>query len=133
MVAIVDDDDAVREALSDLLLVLGVSCRSFDRAEVFLEEYVPGVFDCLIADVRMPGIDGLELQQQLRALDSTMPVIFVTSVTDPTTRVRALERGAHAYLTKPIAGDVLQRCLKSALDGDDFPSGGDRGENPPDE
>jgi FixJ family two-component response regulator len=105
----------VREALSDLLAVLDMSCRTFDRAESFLASYTPGRFDCLITDVSMPGMSGLELQQRLRALGSSMPVIIITSTTDPTTRVRALEGGAHAFLVKPVHDDHLIRHLESAL------------------
>ena len=115
VVAIVEDNEAVREALSDLLQVLNFSPRAFDRAEAFLEEFAPGLFDCLITDVRMPGIDGLELQRRLRTLGSSMPVIFVTSDDDPATKERALDEGAHAVLTKPVSDDALIRCLKTAL------------------
>ena len=108
----------MREALSDLLAVLNLSYRTFDRAEVFLAEYASQQFDCLITDVRMPGINGLELQQRLRALGSSVPVIIITSSTDPMTRVRALEAGAHAFLTKPVSNDVLIHHLKSALNWD---------------
>jgi two-component system response regulator FixJ len=115
IVAIVEDDEAVREALSDLLAVLNLSHRTFDRAESFLSEYAPGQFECLITDVRMPGISGLELQQRLRTLGSSMPVIIITSATDPRNRARALEGGAHAFLTKPVSDDVLIRHLRSAM------------------
>lgn len=122
-VAIVEDDEAMREALSDLLAVLNLSYRTFDRAEVFLAEHASQQFDCLITDVRMPGINGLELQYRLRALGSSMPVIIITSFTDPMTRVRALEGGAHALLTKPVSNDVLVRHLKSALNLDSIRDG----------
>jgi two-component system response regulator FixJ len=115
IVAVVDDDEAVREALSDLLLVLGLACRTFDRAEAFMAEYVPDHFDCLITDVSMPGRSGLELQERLRELGSSMPVIIITADTSPATRARALSGGALACLTKPINDDVLFRHLESAL------------------
>ena len=112
LVAIVDDDDDMRDALSDLLLVLGLSSRTFDRAEALLAEYQPGVFDCIITDLRMPGIGGLEL---LRRLQRSVPVIVTTSDTSPRTRSQALEDGAHAYLTKPVEDHVLLGHLRSAL------------------
>jgi FixJ family two-component response regulator len=115
MIAIVEDDEAVREAISALLEVMGYSSRGFDRADAFLADPAAGNFDCLITDVRMPGIDGLELQRRLRAFAPGTPVIFVTSVDDPITRTRALESGAHAYLSKPIANDVILARLESAL------------------
>ena len=123
IVAVVDDDEAVREALSDLLLVLGLACRTFDRAEAFMAEYDPNHFDCLITDVSMPGRSGLELQERLRELGSPMPVIIITADTRPATRERALSGGAVACLTKPINDDVLFRHLKSVLNR----AGGSRG------
>jgi FixJ family two-component response regulator len=120
LVAIVDDDADIREALSDLLLVLGLRCRAFDRAEALLTEYQPGVFDCVIADIRMPGMGGLELLQCLRGYGASAPVIIITSDRDPTTRSRALERGAHAFLTKPLADTALLAHLASALARDDL-------------
>jgi two-component system response regulator FixJ len=133
IVAIIDDDEAVREALSDLLLVLDLSCRTFDRAEAFMAEYVPGRFDCLITDVSMPGHSGLDLLQRLRSIGSSMPVIIITADTNPTTRSRAMKGGAHAYLTKPVSSEALLCHLQSALrhmgsvpdgDGQETPSDG---------
>ena len=115
IVAIVDDDEAVREALSDLLMVVDVACCTFDRAEAFMAEYVPDHFDCLITDVAMPDMSGLELQERLRELDSSMPVIIITADTSQATRARALGGGAHACLTKPVNDEVLFRHLQSAL------------------
>jgi two-component system response regulator FixJ len=123
LVAIVDDDDDVREALSDLLLVVGLSCRSYDRAEALLAEYWPGVFDCVITDVWMPGMSGLDLLQDLRRVDGSVPVILITSDASPKIRAQALERGAHAYLTKPVADSVLLGHLQSALGRDDLRAG----------
>jgi two-component system, LuxR family, response regulator FixJ len=122
VVAVVDDDEDIRDALSDLLLVMGYSCQAFDRAETFLAAHAPDRFDCLITDIRMPGMSGLDLLQHLEAAGSTMPVIVVTSMTDPVTRSRALASGAHAYLTKPVTDDVLLQSLKTAMPGRDIPS-----------
>lgn len=131
VIAVVDSDEAMREALSDLLQVLGMSCHTFDKAEAFLAAHTPKVFDCLITDVRMRGISGLELLRRLRISGSAMPVIIVTSDIDPMIRSRALEGGAHAYLAKPIADDVLLRHLRSALDSADLGSGRtDEGKGP---
>jgi FixJ family two-component response regulator len=105
----------MRQALSDLLLVLDLSCRTFDRAEAFMAEYVSGNFDCLITDVSMPGHSGLDLLQRLRSMGSTIPVIIVTADTSPTTRSRAMRSGAQAYLTKPVSSEVLDHHLQSAL------------------
>jgi two-component system response regulator FixJ len=77
----------------------------------------------VISDVKMPGIGGLELLHRLRALGATIPVIIMTSTTDPPIRLHALEAGAHAYLTKPVADDVLLYHLQSALGRDDSARG----------
>ena len=122
VIAIIEDDVAVREALSDLLQVLGLPCRAFDRAEAFRNVYAPGVFACLITDVRLPGISGLELLQRLKATGTTMPIILISSLTDPTVRQRAEEYGAHAFLSKPLEAEVLIGYLKSALGSDLLPS-----------
>lgn len=116
LIAIVDDDEAVREALCDLLLVLDVACRSFDRAEAFMAEFESARFDCLITDVSMPGRSGLELQERLRELGSSMPVIVITADTSPATRERALRGGAYACLTKPVNDELLFHLLQNALD-----------------
>ena len=73
IVAIVDDDEAVRDALCELLLVLNLSCRAFDRAEAFMADYAPGKFDCLVTDVSMPGRSGLDMLQQLGRLGPRLP------------------------------------------------------------
>lgn len=115
VIAVVDDDEAIREAFSELLEVFALSCRTFDGAEAFLAAYVPGSFDCLITDIRMPGMTGLELQQKLNSLGSTIPIIVVTSSTDPEIHSRALKDGAVAYLSKPVNDEVLIRHLNAAL------------------
>ncbi|PYE86963.1 response regulator transcription factor [Phyllobacterium leguminum] len=124
VIAIVEDDEAMREALSDLFQVLGLPCHTFERAETFLAAHESGVFDCLITDVRLPGISGLDLLQRLKTMGSTMPVIVVTSHTDPNIRSRAIAIGAHAYLTKPLASDALLQHLKSAVRYDFSPGDG---------
>jgi two-component system response regulator FixJ len=120
----------VREALSELILVLDLSCRTFDRAEAFMADYVPGRFDCLITDVSMPGHSGLDLLQRLRSIGSSIPVIIVSADTNPATRSRAMRGGAHAYLTKPVSSETLLRHLRSALKHVDSPPGGDGQETP---
>lgn len=125
LVAIVDDDDDVREALSDLIVVLGLGCRMFDRAEALLAEYEPGAFDCIVTDVKMPGIDGFELLRRLRKAARSVPVIVVTSDSSPKTLVRALEGGAHACLTKPIEAHVLLGHLQVVLARGGFEADGD--------
>jgi FixJ family two-component response regulator len=117
LIAIVDDDRAMREALLDLLQVEGLPARTFGDAAAFLASAAVTEFGCLITDVRMPGIDGLELQKCLRARGSSIPIIFVTSDEDEATRAQAMSGGATAYFTKPLANAELVRSLALALDG----------------
>lgn len=122
IVAIVDDDEAIRDALSDLLMVEGFTCQAFDGAAAFLAELGHQTFDCLITDMRMPGMTGLELLEHLQALGSTLPVIVLTSVVDEQSRARALALGARAWLTKPVADNVLLNELNEAIEAGDKPS-----------
>lgn len=115
IVAIVDDDEAIRDALSDLLMVEGFACHAFDGGAAFLAEFGHQTFDCLITDVRMPGMTGLELLEHLQALDSSLPVIVLTSVADEQSRARALALGARAWLAKPVADNVLLNELNRAI------------------
>ena len=118
VIAVVDDDESMRLALFELLQVFALSCLTFDVPQAFLAAYAPGTFDCLITDIRMPSMSGLELQRQLRSLGSTIPVIFVTSSADPASLSRALNDGAVAYLSKPVDDETLIRHLKVALGHD---------------
>jgi FixJ family two-component response regulator len=115
VIAIVDDDEAVREALFDLLQVEGLAARTFETASAFLEDPESGAFDCLITDVRMPDMDGIELQQRLRARGSPMPVIFITSLADETARARSMREGATAWLVKPVSDEDLLVRLRQTL------------------
>ena len=114
VIAIVDDDEAVREALCDLLLVEGLSALPFAGAAAFLADTGLAV-DCIVTDVRMPEIDGLELQARLRTRGSTVPLIFITSSVDEATRAQAMRGGAAAWFTKPVADKALLAALRTAL------------------
>lgn len=119
VIAIVDDDEAVREALCDLLQVEGIIARPYDSGTAFLADERAYECDCVVTDVRMPEVDGLELQHRLRARGSALPVIFITSSDDRTARARALECGAAAWFTKPVTDEALLGALRAALDGRD--------------
>lgn len=116
LIAIVDDDEAVREALFDLLQVEGLSARTFENGAALLDDRAADRFDCIITDVRMAEVDGLELQQRLRARGSNVPVIFITSSVEDSTRIRAMRNGAAAWFTKPVADEALLRALRLACD-----------------
>ncbi len=115
VIGVVDDDEAVRAALCDLLLALGYHPRTFGSAEAFLERMSEERFDCLITDIRMPGMDGLDLLQRLRSAGSALPVIIITSSTEPALRNRARALGAGAYLVKPVSEQVLVGQLSTLL------------------
>jgi len=116
VVAIVDDDEAVREALSDLLQVEGFGVRGFEDGAAFLADEAGDEYDCVITDVRMPNVDGIEMQQRLHARGSTLPLIFITSSDDEAMRVCALERGAIAWFSKPFTDEALLGALRRALE-----------------
>jgi FixJ family two-component response regulator len=115
VIAVVDDDDGMREALSELIEVLDFESRPFEGGHSLLADFRPGVFDCVVSDVRMPGMDGLELQRRLRELDSSLPIIFVTSYDDTVTRSRAFEMGARTVLAKPVNADELFGHISDAI------------------
>src|ERR1700693_2777552 len=107
LIAIVDDDDLMRNALQGLLKAVGLSARAFASAEEFLQSGQQHQTACLIADIRMPGMSGLELQVKLNAERCMIPIIFVTGRGDIPTTVKAMKEGAIDFLTKPIKESVL--------------------------
>lgn len=117
MIAIVDDDHIVREAMSDLLQSLGHKTATFESAEHFLQSGRLGETSCLITDVQMPGLSGLDLQSELLAKRHRTPVIFVTAFPEERYRNRAMSAGAVGFLSKPFNEDCLIRCLETALNG----------------
>lgn len=123
LVAVVDDDEAIREALCDLMMVTGLGCSTFGSAPAFLNNDASDDFDCLITDVRMPGMSGLDLLERMRSRGSDLPVIVLTSVLDSTARAKAFELGAQAWLTKPVADAALLDQLKKAIGAEDWPDG----------
>jgi FixJ family two-component response regulator len=117
VVAIVDDDRSVREALTALIKSLGHYAAAFQSAEDFLNRTQGHRAACLIADVQMPGMTGPELHGRLVASGKPVPTISITAFPDETVRTRALQAGVTGYLTKPFSADDLLACLRSALDG----------------
>ncbi|MDR6772786.1 response regulator [Azospirillum sp. BE72] len=116
LIAVVDDDEAIREALDDLLRSVGFRCRPFVSAEDFLAHADRADIACIILDVRMPGLSGLDLQERLNADGGGHPpILFMTSYADDSTRVRALGGGARDVLGKPVDGHVLIASLNSAM------------------
>jgi len=115
MVAIVDDDDLVRGALQGLLKAVGVPTQAFVSAEEFLNSGQQRKIGCLIADIRMPGMSGLELQAKLNAEHCRIPTIFITAHGDEKMRMQALRAGAVEFMAKPFDDEVLLESVRAAL------------------
>jgi|SRR5712691_108207 len=119
VISIVDDDEAIRTALQSLVRSLGYLSNAFASAEEFLDSpHVPET-SCLITDVQMPGMNGIELQNRVKTLGFSTPVIFVTAFPDERIRARALEAGAIGFLNKPFDGRDLIKHIQMALAGRD--------------
>jgi FixJ family two-component response regulator len=116
LVAIVDDDNWMRTAVQDLLEAVGLSVLGFASAEEFLGSGKQRVTACLIVDIRMPGISGLELQEKLNAEDCRIPIIFITAHGDAKMRAQALRAGAVEFLTKPFDDETLIERVRAALE-----------------
>ena len=115
LVAIVDDDDLMRSALQGLLKAVGMPARAFASAEEFLLSGQQHQTACLIADIRMPGISGLELQAKLNAERCRIPTIFITAHGDAKMRMQALRAGAVEFLAKPFDDEALLESVRGAL------------------
>ena len=115
LVAIVDDDHSMRSALQGLLKAVGLSSQAFASAEEFLESGQQHQTACLITDIRMPGISGLELQTRLNAEHCKIPTIFITAHGDAKMRMRALRAGAVEFLAKPFDDEMLLASVRVAL------------------
>jgi FixJ family two-component response regulator len=115
IISIVDDDDSVRAAMSSLVRSLGYESCVFWSAEEFLTSPRLQDASCLISDVQMPGMSGLELQDELAVRRPDMPVILITAVPEERIRKRAEAAGAVAFFSKPVDGHALIECLDAAL------------------
>ena len=115
LVAVVDDDKSLRNATRDLLKSAGFSAATFEDAESFLGSASRAATACLVADMRMPGMSGLELYQALVASGEGIPTVIITAHPDEPTQSRAREAGITCYLSKPFAPDELVECVHVAL------------------
>jgi FixJ family two-component response regulator len=119
LIAIVDDNESVREAATNLFRSMGFATETFASAEEFLSSRAPERASCLVLDVQMPGMDGLDLQRHLLATGRRIPIVFVTGYPDDGVRSAAMQSGAIWFLTKPFnEGDLLDG-LRSALTSTD--------------
>ena len=115
IISIVDDDESVREALRGFIRSVGFTANVFASAEEFLAWPDLGTTDCLVVDVRMPGMNGLELHQRLLADHHQIPVIFMTAYLVEDVRARALSNGAVAFLLKPFSEEALLNAIKTSV------------------
>jgi len=115
LIAIVDDDNSLRNSLDNLLRSVGFRAHGFSSAEAFLHSPQVHETACLILDVRLPGMNGLELQRRIGAANWRIPIIFITSHADGDARARALEAGAVDYLYKPFREEALLNAIDAAL------------------
>ena len=118
IVFVIDDDESIREALHSLIRSVGLSVATFASAQEFLQSERPDIPACLILDVRMPGLSGLDLQRDLTEADIHIPIIFITGHGDIPMSVRAMKAGAVEFLTKPFRDQDLLDAIQQALDRD---------------
>lgn len=117
-VFVIDDDQAVRDSLGLLLKSMGTRARLFDSAQAFLDQYETSFTGCIVLDIRMPGMSGMELQQKLKGLRSTLPIIFVTGHGDVPMAVEAMHHGAFDFIQKPFRDQELLDRINQALNWD---------------
>jgi FixJ family two-component response regulator len=115
LIAVVDDDESVRESLPDLIREFGFAAQAFSSAEEFLASRSIGLTRCLILDIAMPGMTGLDLQRELSLRGQKIPIIFITAQRDAGIRTNALGHGAVAFLLKPFSDTALLEALNSAV------------------
>jgi FixJ family two-component response regulator len=118
MIAIVDDDESFRRATTSFVRSLGYATAAFESAEAFLESNSARDAVCLISDVQMPGMTGIELQERLLTDGRRLPIIFITAFSEANARGQALAAGAIGFLDKPFSDQQLIACLGAALAND---------------
>jgi FixJ family two-component response regulator len=116
LIVIIDDDDATQDSLHDLLEATGLTARHFGSAEEFLESDLRTRAACLIVDVRMPKMSGLQLQARLKDEECEIPIIFITAYEDARMRIQAMREGAVEFLAKPFDHQLLLETVRAALD-----------------
>ncbi|HTX41008.1 MAG TPA: response regulator [Acidobacteriaceae bacterium] len=115
-VTIVEDDESMRSALQGLMRAAGLRARAFSSAEEFLDSGEIADAACLVADIRLPGISGLDLQRLLAARKQTIPIIFITAHGDDTIRAQAMQAGAAGFLSKPFDDGALLDGIRAATE-----------------
>jgi FixJ family two-component response regulator len=123
IISIIDDDASVRAATNNLIRSLGYTVHTFASADAFLRSEHMNETACVIADVQMPAMSGIELQSHLRGQGNRVPFIFITAFPEDSIRERAFKAGAIGFLTKPFDGGTLIGCLNAALEQQDGQAG----------
>ena len=118
LLSVVDDDEMLRESLPDLLREVGFEARAFSSGQEFLSSKYVDETSCLILDVAMPGMSGLDLQEELKRRGQAIPIIFITGQKDEDVRKRALRQGAVKFLYKPFSDSALLDAVNAALSGE---------------
>jgi len=116
LIAIIDDDESMQDSLQDLIEAAGFEARCFGSAEEFLQSGLHQQAACLIVDIRMPRMSGLELQARLKKEECNVPIIFITAHGDARMRIRAMREGAVEFLAKPFDHHLLLKRVRAALD-----------------
>src|SRR6201989_2204835 len=116
LIAIIDDDEAMQDSLRDLMEAAGLVARCFGSAEEFLESDLHTRAGCLIVDIRMPNMSGLQLQAKLKEEECNIPIIFITADGEARSRIRAMREGAVECLAKPFDHQLLLKTVHAALD-----------------
>jgi FixJ family two-component response regulator len=116
LIAIIDDDEAMQDSLRDLMEAAGLVAHCFASAEEFLASELRAQAGCLIVDIRMPKMSGLQLQTRLNEEESNIPIIFITAHGDARMRIRAMREGAVEFLAKPFDHHLLLKRVRAALD-----------------
>jgi FixJ family two-component response regulator len=118
VVFVIDDDPSMRKAIGELIEAVGISCQTFESGQELLDATLPDVPACLVLDVRLPGLSGLNLQRELKASDINIPIIFITGHGDIPMSVQAMKAGAVEFLTKPFRDQDLLDAIEQALERD---------------
>jgi two-component system, LuxR family, response regulator FixJ len=118
-VRIVDDDQSIRRAMELLMKSVGLPCRIYQSANSIIDDYSPEWRGCLVLDIRMPGMSGLELRERLSTLGSTLPVIFITGYGDIPMAIEAIRNGAFDFIEKPFRDQELLERIAAAMQADD--------------
>jgi FixJ family two-component response regulator len=116
LIAIIDDDEAMQDSLQELIESAGLVAQCFGSAEEFLESDLHRRTACVIADIRMPKMSGLELQARLKEEECSIPIIFITAHGDARMRIRAMREGAVEFLAKPFDHHLLLKTVRAAID-----------------